>query len=1288
MVPRPPPRPPIAAAFLGAWPRCAARTRVRVTEEFTLGSPAGGPRGARRSVGCQRSAQAQLRTVSSRVPPMAALPLWLSAAALLVSTAGSSSSAIVAGQLRVDGVPFFPVGMYTHGLADQDWAWMRASGINTVVTYTNGLATEAVKAVTPANLTTIGRFLDAAHAHDVKVFISLKDFYDQNNHLGAAANEQIVTSIVGAVRDHPALLGYYINDECKTDYLPVLEKRAQLLATLDPHHVLYSLENTGNTARLKEYRNTSTLFGVDPYPWFNASLTTNIHAETAEIDGLINAFAGDDGVATCTVAQIFSWGPVDCQKDPDRCEWPFPPYEVMRAMAFVQPVRGSGGIIQYAYYSLFGFRKQSKPRTDPVVAVRLAALTKLNIEYSRFATAEFLARPEQRTVLNVTGGPTTPAGDAIVWATVFKCDKGCTVAGTVIVVNGGSGAATVSVALPQGGNRSVQLQPWGVFTQRLKTPVHTPSQPSKTDDEARSRSGSGSGNSDDSIITPTVFAGPVPMKDAWIAKLNATNLLKTDDASASPSAFATAAPADRRFGPDGLAPPTMDDLWDNAAHFKQLRSVPLNAQNFQHVDAGTRVVVINETWYLFGRWDLGATKKCPSGEISINVRASTNSGRSWSEPHSIAEPDEVKTCIYADGSAFYDTETSTWHYLVQVLDVGGTGGWMGAHFSLRGQSPFGKWVADAQNPVITSGSLFKKICAGGIAGGKHCDVGMIDEGTFQIVEKVAGDFYVTFHGYDYQRKAAARGVARTADFVRWEVTGGAGNLPGDVIFAAADCLDWNVPWGPGGCIGSGEASILRTGSGYMYQVIEATDLELGCDLKRGEQWWPLGLVRSKTWAASPQWEQMDKAMTPFVGGPAGGEPHVGCSIQYNSLHTDSSTGTTYFEYWGVTFFPANATTPRQSWNVYELVWGAGTYPIQWDGPPQSPPPPPRPAPDCSTLASCKRTCAGFAECPADQRYYCCDAAAGCTQQHNCSGTPGLRFCACPSKTDDEPDSPRASTVLLVDDEDVVYRPQTERVLFQMQRSTGQANLHGVMTATLPWESALSYNSVHYAAPAERSVTGSPAFTLWYQCCPPGTGGQKPVPGQNKSTDGGCVVCLAWSADGVEWTKPRLGLYPAIDGNGNVLAPATHTNIVLPSPPEQDGVPGWQQTHYGAGVVVDPWPAASARRFKMVYWAVQGGYGVRRTTDPYGIYVAFSPDGLNWTRWSTEEPAIVGQSQSTGVDSPYSDQVADGMAPMDDTVIWPLPFGAGDVVDAYYDPVSRLFVAQGKTNVISPDGHTG
>ena len=92
---------------------------------------------------------------------------------------------------------------------------------------------------------------------------------------------------------------------------------------------------------------------------------------------------------------------------------------------------------------------------------------------------------------------------------------------------------------------------------------------------------------------------------------------------------------------------------------------------------------------------------------------------------------------------------------------------------------------------------------------------MVDEGTPQIVEKVGMDYYVTFHGYDYKNKQAARGVARTPDFVTWEVTGGNNSLPGDVIFSAEDCHQWNVPWANGRCIGSGEASIVRTPSGFL-----------------------------------------------------------------------------------------------------------------------------------------------------------------------------------------------------------------------------------------------------------------------------------------------------------------------------------------------------------------------------------------------------------------------------------------------------------------------------------------
>ncbi len=104
---------------------------------------------------------------------------------------------------------------------------------------------------------------------------------------------------------------------------------------------------------------------------------------------------------------------------------------------------------------------------------------------------------------------------------------------------------------------------------------------------------------------------------------------------------------------------------------------------------------------------------------------------------------------------------------------------------------------------------------------------MVDEGTPEIVEKIAGEFYVTFHGYDYTRKQAARGVARTSDFVAWNVVGGAGGLSGDVIFSQDDCQWKEVPWeGEGGCIGSGQASIIKGRSGYMYQVCLTIVMEI------------------------------------------------------------------------------------------------------------------------------------------------------------------------------------------------------------------------------------------------------------------------------------------------------------------------------------------------------------------------------------------------------------------------------------------------------------------------------
>ena len=199
----------------------------------------------------------------------------------------------------------------------------------------------------------------------------------------------------------------------------------------------------------------------------------------------------------------------------------------------------------------------------------------------------------------------------------------------------------------------------------------------------------------------------------------------------------------------------------------------------------------------------------------------------------------------------------------------------------------GEWVYNKANPVVTGGQLWSQICDGT---GKHCTKGFHDEGTPEIVCKDAGFFFVTFHGCPDGARTSARGVAKTRDFVHWEVDGA--DLPGDAIFSSVDCAGWNVSWANGTCVGGGEASIIdnRHDDGYLYQLIESPDISLAC--LGAEQNWVLGLLRSHSFARSGEWEQLP-ARNPLV------VPAVkhGCYLQYGRLFVDASRGASYMEVW-------------------------------------------------------------------------------------------------------------------------------------------------------------------------------------------------------------------------------------------------------------------------------------------------------------------------------------------------------------------------------------------------------
>lgn len=371
-----------------------------------------------------------------------------------------------------------------------------------------------------------------------------------------------------------------------------------------------------------------------------------------------------------------------------------------------------------------------------------------------------------------------------------------------------------------------------------------------------------------------------------------------------------------------LSSGTFEQFWTNDAHFDFVAAHTFPSPNGE---SGTNVgfdfvTMPDGTWYLFHReYEFEPQPSyCAADYARILVRTSTDQGLTWSDGTVLVTPtpNTPWECCIVDGGAFFDAETTTWHYLGQCMAKNEV--WNMCHWTSAGANPMsGGWVPNGNNPVVQSGQLWSSICSGS---GKHCTPGMGSEGTPEIVMKdESGYFFVTFHGWDAAAVQSARGVAKTRDFNTWVTSDGLVSLPGDAIFTSADCMKWpDVPggWAKGGCVGGGEGTILVDG-GYLNMIIEAPDISLGC-LGQNQNW-VLGLLRAPSFQwASTQWHQM--AIEPVV------IPVVkqGCYIQYHRLFSDAATGTVYLEFWA------------DGWmQLFKLVPGSGTLPIVAGPPPTS-----------------------------------------------------------------------------------------------------------------------------------------------------------------------------------------------------------------------------------------------------------------------------------------------------------------------------------------------------------------
>lgn len=313
----------------------------------------------------------------------------------------------------------------------------------------------------------------------------------------------------------------------------------------------------------------------------------------------------------------------------------------------------------------------------------------------------------------------------------------------------------------------------------------------------------------------------------------------------------------------------MDALWNRKAHFEKVEREVIG----QEVSNPSSIVVKDKTLYRFSRVHLPTFGGCPQ-RIKMVVQSSENKGKSWTDPTDIALPvHPYDDCSVVDGSAFYDDETDIWHLLAQCFSLSANE-WQLCHY-VRASNPMGLFSSSGDQPSVASGELWGKICAGS---GKHCRSDMIDEGTPQIVYKKNGFYYVSFHGAVYlpnDRVTGARGMARTTNFVDWQVTGGDLSATPDAILSETDCTQWNFDWN-GGCIGYGAGTMIKSNRKY-HLLAESSDLSLICTPLQN---WFFGLHRSKTISRSGTWEVFDG--NPFVSNNF--KSPIGCDNQYANLY--------------------------------------------------------------------------------------------------------------------------------------------------------------------------------------------------------------------------------------------------------------------------------------------------------------------------------------------------------------------------------------------------------------------
>ena len=147
---------------------------------------------------------------------------------------------------------------------------------------------------------------------------------------------------IAKIKDHPALLAWYVNDECPATEVPVRTHLRNVFESCDPDHPTWAVLD--RTYDLREFIPTFDVLGMDPYP-----VTLKPLKHVTEMMCEVNRIICDD-IALWNVPQAFDWG---WYRKHEKAVQRFPTEEEIAHMNWQHIAAGANGLIAYCFHALF-----------------------------------------------------------------------------------------------------------------------------------------------------------------------------------------------------------------------------------------------------------------------------------------------------------------------------------------------------------------------------------------------------------------------------------------------------------------------------------------------------------------------------------------------------------------------------------------------------------------------------------------------------------------------------------------------------------------------------------------------------------------------------------------------------------------------------------------------------------------------------------------------------------------------------------------------------------------------